>query len=95
MEFKKITITIPENLYNEAMLLIKSGMFSNLSDIVRSGIREEFKEMHPILREFDERVIYNDKELVEGVQQSRKEAQSGKGVKLKSEKEMDTYFEAL
>ena len=51
--------------------------------------------MHPILREFDERVIYNDKELVEGVQQSRKEAQSGKGVKLKSEKEMDTYFEAL
>lgn len=95
MEFKKITITIPENLYNEAMYLIKRGMFSNFSDIVRSGIREEFKEIQPLLREFDERVIYSDKELIEGVQQSRKEAQSGKGIRLKSEKEMDAYFEAL
>jgi len=95
MEFKKITISLPENLYNEGMTLIKSGLFSNFSDLVRSGIREEFKGLQPVIREFDERMIYNDEELVSGVQQSMKEAKSGKGKVLKSDKEMDEYFEAL
>lgn len=95
MEFKKITITLPENLYKEAMHLIKSGLFSNFSDLVRSGIREEFKGLQPIIKEFDERIIYNDKELVTGVKKSITEAKAGKGKVLKSEKEMDKYFEEL
>ena len=37
----------------------------------------------------------SDKKLIAGVQQSRKEAKSGKGKILISEKEMDEYFEAL
>ena len=95
MEFRKITISVPENLYQEGMDLIKSGLFSNFSDLVRSGIREEFKELRPVIEDFHERVIYSDKELVAGVKQSMKEARSGKGKTLKSEKEMDEYFEAL
>jgi len=95
MEFKKITISLPENLYKESMTLIKSGLFSNFSDLVRSGIREEFKELQPIIKEFDERVIYSDNELIAGVKKSMGEAKAGKGKILKSEKEMDKYFEAL
>tara|TARA_Y100000310_G_C20538438_1_gene742035 strand:+ start:416 stop:703 length:288 start_codon:yes stop_codon:yes gene_type:complete len=95
MTFRKITISLPENLYQEGMDLIKNGLFSNFSDLVRSGIREEFKELRPVIEDFHERAIYNDQELVAGVQQSRKEAEAGKGKVLKSDKEMDEYFEAL
>jgi len=95
MEFRKITISLPENLYREGMFLIKSGLFSNFSDLVRSGIRDEFKELQPVVQELDDRIIYSDKELVEGVRQSIKESRAGKGKVLKSEKEMDEYFEAL
>jgi len=95
MDFRKITISIPENLYQEGMDLIKNGLFSNFSDLVRSGIREEFKELRPIIEDFNERAIYNDKELIAGVQQSMGEARAGKGKILKSDKEMDEYFEAL
>ena len=48
-----------------------------------------------MIREFDERAIYSDKELIAGVKQSMKEAKSGKGRVLKSDKDMDEYFEAL
>ena len=95
MEFRKITISIPENLYREGMDLIKSGLFSNFSDLVRSGIREEFKELRPVIEDFHERAIYSDKKLIAGVKQSRKEAKEGKGKILKSDKEIDEYFEAL
>ena len=37
----------------------------------------------------------NDKELIFGVKQSMKEAKAGKGRLLKSDKEMDAYFEKL
>lgn len=95
MEFKKITISLPKNLYNKSMNLIKKGLFSNFSDLVRSGIREEFKGLQPIIKDFDEKIIYNDKELISGVKQSMKEAKEGKGKILKSDKEMDEYFKAL
>ena len=95
MEFRKITISLPENLYQEGMDLIQSGLFSNFSDLVRSGIREEFKELRPVIEDFNERVIYSDQKLVAGVQRSMKEAKVGKGKVLKSDKEMDEYFEAL
>ena len=95
MEFRKVTISLPKNLYEEGMSLINKGLFSNFSDLVRSGIRGEFKGLQPVIREFDERVIYNDKALILGVKQSMSEAKAGKGKVLKSDKEMDEYFEAL
>ena len=95
MEFKKITISLPKNLYQEGISLVNGGLFSNFSDLVRSGIREEFKGLHSVIKDFDEKVIYGDKELIVGVKQSVKEAKAGKGKILKSDKEMDKYFEAL
>jgi len=93
MEFKKVTISLPKNLYDEGMGLVSKGLFSNFSDLVRSGIREEFKELQPIVQDFDERFVYNDKELIKGVRQSMRD--SGKSRVLKSDKEMDRYFESL
>ena len=95
MEFKKVTISLPNNLYNEGMALVNSGLFSNFSDLVRSGLREEFKELQPIVRDFDERHIYSDKKLVQGVKLSIEQSKAGKGKILKSDKEMDKHFETL
>lgn len=95
MEFKKVTISLPKNLYNEGMALVNKGLFSNFSDLVRSGIREEFKGLQSVSEDFDERYVYSDQELVQGVSQSMIEAKDGKGKALKSDKEMDEYFEAL
>ena len=49
MEFRKVTISVPDTMYKEGMLLVKKGLFSNFSDLVRSGIREEFKELQPVI----------------------------------------------
>lgn len=95
MEFKKITISLPTNLYNESMNLVKNGLFSNFTDLVRTGIREELKELRQLTQDFDERFIYSDKKLISGVKQSMKEANVGKGKILKSGKEMDKYFKRL
>ncbi|MFH1409185.1 MAG: ribbon-helix-helix domain-containing protein [Nanoarchaeota archaeon] len=95
MEFKKVTISLPKNLYEEGMTMVNKGLFSNFSDLVRSGIREEFKDLQAISQDFDERYVYNDKKLIKGVRISKTEAKSGKGKLLKSDKEMDKYFEAL
>ncbi len=95
MEFKKITISVPKNLYAQGMTLVDKGLFSNFSDLVRSGLRSEFKELGPVVKDFDDNAIFNDKELISGVKQSMKEAKAGKGRLLKSDKEMDAYFEAL
>lgn len=94
MEFKKVTISLPKNLYDEGMGLINQGLFSNFSDLVRSGIRSEFKELQPLVKDFDERVIYSDKELIAGVKQSVHEARSGKGKIVKAQ-DVDRYFKAL
>ena len=93
MTFKKVTISLPKNLYDEGMGLVNKGIFSNFSDLVRSGIRGEFKELQPIIQDFDDRYIYSDKKLIAGVKQSIKQAKKGKV--LKTEKEMDKYFEEL
>lgn len=95
MEFKKVTISLPKNLYNEGMSLVSKGLFSNFSDLVRSGIREEFKELHAVSGDFDDRLLYEDEELIKGVKESTKEAKAGKGKILKTEKEMDEYFKKL
>ena len=95
MEFKKVTISLPKNLYEEGMQLVRRGLFSNFSDLVRSGIREEFKELQPVIHDLDKRLIYSDKKLIAGVKKSVKEAKQGKGTILKSEKEMDKFFDEL
>ena len=95
MEFKKVTISLPKNLYDEGKLLINKGLFSNFSDLVRSGIRSEFKGLQPVVKDFDNHLIYSDKYLIAGVKQSMKEAREGKGKLLKSEKEIDVYFDSL
>lgn len=94
MEFKKVTISLPKNLYTEGMELVNKGLFSNFSDLVRSGIRGEFKELNPIIKDFDERFIYSDKKLILGVKQSMLEAKQGKGKIIKDD-ELDDYLEAL
>lgn len=86
---------MPRNLYEEGMHMVKKGLFSNFSDLVRSGIRSEFKGLQGVVKDFDERVIYGDKELIAGVRQSMKEARAGKGRILKSDKEIDEYFAKL
>lgn len=95
MEFKKVTISLPENMYNEGMILVRKGLFSNFSDLVRSGIREEFMGLQPVVQDFDEETIYKDKKLVAGVRQSMREAKAGKGKTFKSDKELDKYFDEL
>lgn len=94
MEFKKITISLPRALYAQGMGLVHKGLFSNFSDLVRSGIRTEFRVMEPVINDFDES-LYKDEELVAGVQQSMREAREGKGRILKTDKEMDRYLEEL
>lgn len=94
MEFKKVTISLPKILYAEGMELINKGFFSNFSDLVRSGIRSEFKELQPVIKDFDEKVIYGDKELIAGVKQSMMESHAGKGRIVKA-KDVDKYFEAI
>ena len=95
MEFKKVTISLPKKLYDEGMKMVEKGFFSNFSDLIRSGIREEFKEMRRISIDFDERNIYRDDKLIAGVKESISESKSGEGKILKNEKEMDEYFEKL
>ena len=88
MDFKKITISVPARMYKEAMLLVRKGLFSNFSDLVRSGIREEMKDLRFVVKHMDEDLIYRDKELVKGVSQSLKDVKLGKGKKFKNEEEM-------
>ena len=94
MEFKKVTISLPKVLYEEGVELINKGFFSNFSDLVRSGIRSEFKELQPVIKDFDEKIIYSDKELIAGVKQSMMESHVGKRRIVKA-KDIDKYFEAL
>jgi len=94
MEFKKVTISIPENMYDESISLVKKELFSNFSDIVRAGIREEIKGLKHIKEDFDERAIYDDKDLIIGVKQSMKESKEGKG-KTVNKRDLDKYFESL
>ena len=100
MEYKKVTISLPEGMYKEAQILVEKGCYSNISDLIRSGIRHEFKEIQPVTREMeeeklDQELIYSDKELVEGVKKSVREHQEGKGMKFKNAKEMKKYLDSV
>ncbi len=50
MKFRKTTITVPEELYVEIEKAIASGLYTNITDIIRAGIRRELlaiKELKP------------------------------------------------
>ena len=51
MQYKKITISLPDPMYREAQALVEKGCYSNISDLNRSGLRSEFKVMRPIAEE--------------------------------------------
>ena len=51
MEMKKVLITLPKSLYNRAKHLTREGYFSNFSELVREGIRQELRELHDIRKE--------------------------------------------
>jgi Arc/MetJ-type ribon-helix-helix transcriptional regulator len=94
-EFKKVTISLPTKLYDEGMNLVSKGLFSNFSDLVRSGIRNEFKELQPVVSDLDEKLIYNDKKLIAEVLESHEDIKKGKGKTFKNTTEMKKYFERL
>ena len=54
-----------------------------------------FKKQRSIIEDYHEKELCKDKELVADVKQSMKEAKENKGEILKTEKEIDEYFEAL
>lgn len=45
--------------------------------------------------DFDDKLIYQDKDLIAGVKQSEKELNAGKGITFSSAEEMEKYFEGL
>lgn len=54
MKFRKTTITIPAELYEEIEKVITAGLYANITDIIRAGIRRELlaiKELRPGLFE--------------------------------------------
>ena len=50
METKKVTLTIPIDLYNKSKELTKTGIFPNLSELFRFAIREEIEEISPLIK---------------------------------------------
>ena len=54
MEFKKVNITLPEQLFERSKDLVEKGLYSNFSDLVRSSLRKELKEEHHYLKGPDE-----------------------------------------
>lgn len=54
MEFRKVNITLPAQLFEKSRQLIDKGLYSNFSDLVRSSLRRELKEDRHLLGEEDE-----------------------------------------
>ena len=54
MEFRKVNITLPVQLFNKAQSLVDSGLYSNFSDLIRDSLRKELKEDLNLLEEMDE-----------------------------------------
>ena len=41
LEIQRINITLPKKLVNKAKVLIDEGLYSNFSELIREGIRNE------------------------------------------------------
>jgi Arc/MetJ-type ribon-helix-helix transcriptional regulator len=100
MQYKKITISLPEGMYNEAQSLVEKGCYSNISDLIRSGIRHEFREMRPVTREMEEErldseLLYSDKQLPQTLAENRAAYKKGKGKTFKNAAEMKKHLDSL
>ncbi|MBI2658686.1 hypothetical protein HYX05_01105 [Candidatus Woesearchaeota archaeon] len=54
MEFRKVNITLPVQLFEKSKHLVEKGLYSNFSDLVRSSLRKELKEDRQLLDEDEE-----------------------------------------
>ena len=50
MKFQRINITLPEPLVKQSRILIEEGLFSNFSELVKTGIKDELKMDLPLIR---------------------------------------------
>jgi Arc/MetJ-type ribon-helix-helix transcriptional regulator len=55
MKFRKTTITVPEELYVEIEKAIASGLYTNITDIIRAGIRRELLAMKELRSDLSEK----------------------------------------
>ena len=94
MEFQKVTISLPKGLYERGMQMVKEGFFSSISDLVRSGIREELKDMDPVMDNW-EKELYSDNKLIKSLKQSEKDYKNGKVTRFKNIEEMNKFLEEL
>lgn len=47
---ERINITLPADLIRQAKLLIEEGLFSNFSELVREGIKDELRLEMPLIQ---------------------------------------------
>ncbi len=80
MRFKKMTLTIPQKLYMNAMRLIEAGYFASFSDLVRAGLRSElrnFSQLRDASNWIDDMSVHirgsgkSDEEIISGLRRTR------------------------
>ena len=54
MEFRKVNITLPAQLFEKSKQLVEKGFYSNFSDLVRSTLRKELKGEQQLASKEDE-----------------------------------------
>lgn len=74
-----INISLPKGLKDLAEKEIKKGYYVSFSDLVRSSLRKTLMES----------------ELDQLLEEAKKEKKEGKGIVLKTKKDIDNYFESL
>jgi len=74
-----INISLPKMLKTLAEEEIKKGYYASFSDLVRSSLRKTLLES-----EYDDLL-----------KETKKEYKAGKGIVLKTKKDIDNYFESL
>ena len=83
MEFKKITVSLPANLYEKASIRVCKGYYSSISDFVRSGMRKELREFDYEYEELPEEIeegLYKDKDLQERIKEAEKRYKRGESI---------------
>ncbi|OGM32955.1 hypothetical protein A2803_05170 [Candidatus Woesebacteria bacterium RIFCSPHIGHO2_01_FULL_44_21] len=74
-----INISIPQKLKEQAQLLVRAGVYSSFSDVVRDSLRKNiFKNKYDLLAE-----------------KAKEDYKNGRGVVLKTAKDIDDYFDSL
>lgn len=71
-----INISLPEQLKNQADAAIADGYYASFSDLVRTSLRQ----------------MLRDYKLDRLVADAKREHKAGKGIVLKTKKDIDTFF---